>query len=96
MTSDIVKERLKKILVDQLSYPVSMAYVREDTTLYGKGLGLDSLDVVSLIVRLENEFDIFFEAEDVGPSMENFGSLLRCVQHKLIQNGMETHLKEGG
>ena len=54
MTSDIVKERLKKILVDQLSYPLGMAHVREDIPLYGKGLGLDSLDVVSLVVRLEN------------------------------------------
>ena len=96
MTPDIVKERLRKILVDQLGYPVSMAHVREDTTLYGKGLGLDSLDVVSLIVRLENEFDIFFEAEDVGASMETFGSLLGSVQQKLIQNGTETHRKEGG
>jgi len=94
MTSDIVKERLKKILVDQLSYPLGMAHVREDIPLYGKGLGLDSLDVVSLVVRLENEFDIFFEAEEVIASVETFGSLFRAVQQKLGQNGTAMQRKE--
>ncbi len=81
--TDKVEERLKKILVDQLSNSLSMKQIREETSLYGRGLGLDSLDVVSLVVRLEDEFDIFFEAEEVTASMENFGTLLRSIQHKV-------------
>lgn len=96
MTGESIKERLKEILVDKLGYPLNVAHVREDTSLYGKGLGLDSLDVVSLVVRLENEFDIFFEAAEVSASVGTFGSLFRAVQQKLTQNGTATHRREGG
>ena len=88
--NNIVEEQVKKILAKQSSYVLDTEKLRSDTSLYGKGLGLNSLDVVSLIVRLEEEFEIFFEAEEVTTSVENFGSLLRAVQHKLRQNGSST------
>lgn len=78
-------ERLKKILVEELAYPVSPDEIRETTSLYGKGLGLGSVDVVSLVVALEEAFDIFFEAEEVADIVESFGSLLAAVRGKLAQ-----------
>lgn len=90
-----VEERLKKILVNQLSYTVSMEQVHEDTPLYGRGLGLNSLEMVSLVVGLENEFDIFFEADEVAASVGTFGSLLQVVRQKLSQDGAASHYKKG-
>ncbi len=91
-----MKDRIKRILVEQLKYPLSMDQIYENTPLYGKGLGLDSLDLVSLVVRLENEFDIFFEADEVSASVENFGSLLRAVQQAVSRDGAATHRKKDG
>lgn len=83
---DDIEEQLKRIFVEQLSFPISMEHLCEKTSLYGKGLGLNSLDVVSLIVRLEDEFEIYFEADEVKSSVENFGALLRTVKQKVNQN----------
>jgi acyl carrier protein len=83
VANDNVRERLKTVLINQLGFPLRPERIREETSLYGKGLGLDSVDVVSLITRLEEEFDIFFEPEEIGASVKTFGFLLRSVQKKL-------------
>ena len=92
--SDTIKERLKKILVDQLNYPINIEQIHENSSLYGKGLGFNSIDLVSLVVRLEEEFDIFFEAENLTSSMGNFGELLLVIQQKLLQNGATPQRKD--
>lgn len=84
------EERLKKILVDQLQYPLNTERIHAQTSLYGKGLGLDSLDVVALVVRLEDEFDIFFEPDEVAASVKTFGSLVATIGRKL-----DAHAPEG-
>ena len=55
----------------------------EDTPIVGAGIGLSSLDTVNLMVRIENEFDLFFEADEFGESMENLGTLLSIVRGKI-------------
>jgi acyl carrier protein len=81
--SDGLAERLEKILVDQLNHSLEGNEITEDTSLYGKGLGLDSVDVVSLIVRIEDEFNVFFEADEVADSVATFRSLLRAIRVKM-------------
>ena len=83
MSTENVAQRLKTVLIDQLGFSLSPERIQEDTSLHGKGLGLDSVDVVTLLTRLEDEFDIFFEPQDIGPSIKTFGSLLQSVNEKL-------------
>ncbi len=92
--ADNTEERLKKVLVDQLNYALEIEQIREDTSLYGKGLGLNSLDLVSLVVSVEDEFDIFLEAENLVSSMETFGRLLLTIRQKLRDNGAAPLQKE--
>ena len=87
MSPDNIEQRLKTVLIDQLGFSLSPDRIHQETTLYGKGLGLDSVDLVTLIARLEEEFDIFFEPEEIGPSTQNFGVLLQSVEKKLNGNG---------
>jgi acyl carrier protein len=87
MSTDNIEQRLKTVLIDQLGFSLSPDRIRRETTLYGKGLGFDSVDLVTLITRLEEEFDIFFEPEEIGSSTQNFGVLLQSVQKKLNGNG---------
>lgn len=81
--TDLIAIRLKKILAEQLHNSLDINTLREDTSLYGKGLGLNSVDIVSLVVKLEEEFDIFFEAEEVTASVATFGSLVQAIQQKI-------------
>ena len=81
-----IEKRLKQILVEQLNDSLKTERIHKATSLCGKGLGLDSLDAVSLIIRLEEEFDIFFTPAEIAPSLETFEALLQvirqCQQHE--------------
>jgi acyl carrier protein len=82
MPTDTIRRQLARILADQLGYSLDPEKIRDDISLYGKGLGLNSLDAVSLVVRLEEAFDITFEAEDIAASVKTFGALVRTVEQK--------------
>ena len=96
MMNDDVAERLKKILVDEAGDSLTVDKIHRYTSLYGKGLGLSSLDVISLVVRLEDEFAILFEADEVAPSVKTFGSLLEAIQRKIAIEGTARSSEEGG
>lgn len=83
MSDQALRERLCRILADQLNGQVSQAQIRDDTALHGKGLGLSSLDLVSLVVKLEEEFDVFLEADEVAEGVQTFGTLLRTLGNKI-------------
>ena len=93
--NDSTQQRLKKILVDELSYPLSEDKIREDTSLFGNGLGLSSLDVVSLLVRIEEEFSIIFDANEIDSMLGTFGALLLTLQQKLRQDGTTVQREKG-
>lgn len=83
-----VEERVKKILTEQLSYPFTKEQIDDSTSLYGKGLGLDSVDLLSLVVRLEEEFGIFFDPAEVVAALKNVPSLMKMIELKV--NHVET------
>ncbi len=60
MTPDAVLERIRRVAADrlQITRPVDL-----DSDL-ARDLRLDSIALLSLVVELENEFEICFEPED--------------------------------
>ncbi|NCO41942.1 MAG: acyl carrier protein [Armatimonadetes bacterium CG_4_10_14_3_um_filter_66_18] len=56
-----ILDKVKEIVIDELS--VDADQVTEDAT-FVDDLGADSLDVVELVMRLEEEFDIEIPDED--------------------------------
>jgi len=58
-------EKVKEIIVEQLGLEESE--VKEDTSF--EALGLDSLDVVELLMAIEEEFGVEIKAEDAGKTV---------------------------
>ena len=58
-------EKVKEIIVEQLSLEESE--VNEDTSF--EKLGLDSLDIVELLMAIEEEFGIEVKAEEAGKTV---------------------------
>jgi acyl carrier protein len=87
MTRQRLESRVKKILVEESSEMLDPEAIRDDTSLYGQGFGLDSVDVVGLIVRLENEFRVSFEDAEILESVKTFGALVDSLRRKLRHHG---------
>lgn len=57
--------RVKQVLIERLNLDLQPDEVDEDSALFGFGLGLDSIDALTLIVGLEDQFGIPFPDKNV-------------------------------
>jgi acyl carrier protein len=69
-----VKEKLKKIIIEELNLEdVSPEDIEDDAPLFGEGLGLDSLDAVEIVVLVEKHFGV--EVKSIDEGREAFSSI---------------------
>lgn len=91
-----VLERLKKILIERLSLPLEPDEIAEDSTLFGLGLGLDSVDALEIVVGVEQEFDVSITDEDMQ-AFRSINSIVDFIIEKLEEkesNKMEEETYE--
>lgn len=65
---DIVVQRLKKILAEDLNLSVDIDQIADDAALTDGGLNLDSIVIVELIALIETRFNFQFEDADLRTS----------------------------
>lgn len=53
-----IGELLKAKLIESLDLPYSSADIHEDISLIGSGLGLDSLDILEIVLCVESNFSV--------------------------------------
>lgn len=82
-----IEDQIREILVQRLNLdPVAVAACTTDTPLFGRGMGLDSVESLSLVAGIEEAFDLQFEDDELTADL--FASLDALVQR--------VHLKRGG
>jgi len=78
-----VKERLKKMLVTQLNLDRDPAKIGDSEPLFRKGLGLDSVDSLEIIVAIEREFKVKINGKNLKKPDQVFktvGTLAEFVE----------------
>jgi acyl carrier protein len=62
-----LKTLLKKQLIEHLNLEdFSVEDIKDDTPLFGDGIGLDSIDALEIIVMLDREFNIKISNPEEG------------------------------
>jgi len=62
-----LKTLLKKQLIEHLNLEdYSVGDIKDDTPLFGDGIGLDSIDALEIIVMLDKEFNIKISNPEEG------------------------------
>ena len=57
---------LKRFIVRRLRLPIDPSGIADDAALTGGGLGLDSIDILELVVGLEKEYGLKIRDMDEG------------------------------
>jgi acyl carrier protein len=80
-----VEQKLKEILVRDLEIaPEIAAKVDAETGLLGRGIGLDSMETLSLVTGIEQEFEVEVEDEELTTGLfQTLGTLTEYVIKKL-------------
>jgi len=74
MTREEVVQKVKELIIERLNLEITPDQIESDAPIFlgsevegsKKGLGLDSVDALELVVGLNNEFGITITDEDMG------------------------------
>ena len=61
-----LKPQIKQAIVRSLRLPIAPESIEDGVSLFGEGLGLDSIDVLELVLELERTFGVAITDEDTG------------------------------
>ncbi len=64
--TDTLRADIKQAIVRSLRLPIAATEIGDDTPLFGEGLGLDSIDVLELVLELERSFGVTIADEQTG------------------------------
>ena len=87
---ELVEELRKKIIATLDLVDIQPEDFKEDDTLVGGELGIDSIDVLELVVMIEKDYDVHIENKEVGEKV--FRSLKSLAQY-IFENS--TAVKHG-
>ena len=63
---DNLKTEIKQAIVRSLRLPITPQDIGDATPLFGEGLGLDSIDVLELVLEIERSFGVTIGDEQTG------------------------------
>ncbi|MBD6620277.1 acyl carrier protein [Komarekiella sp. 'clone 1'] len=73
---DSIEQKTKKVVLSVLSNNINSEDFSEYSNLFG--MGLDSVNAMALVLKLQNTFNIKFEINDIN--VENFQSIVTIVR----------------
>ena len=63
---DSLKAEIKQAIVGALRLPITPAEIGDSVSLFDEGLGLDSIDVLELVLEIERTFGVAIADEQIG------------------------------
>jgi acyl carrier protein len=65
-TAGPLKAEIKQAIVRSLRLPITADEIGDSTPLFADGLGLDSIDVLELVLEIERSFGVAITDEETG------------------------------
>ena len=75
--------KVKEMIVERLELPVEPDWITDDQALIGRGLELDSVDTLELMIGMEAEFGVTLMDDEVA--QDDAPTLEQLVGHRLGQ-----------
>jgi acyl carrier protein len=77
MRRELIQGKIKQLLISELKVnPAALAELDSSTPLLGRGIGLDSVETMALVLGLEEEFEISIQDDELTVDLfKNIGTL---------------------
>ena len=82
-----VKQKIIQILISDLEIdPALLSTVNSNTPLLGRGIGIDSVETLTLVAGIEETFDIQIDDADLTAELfKSLGTLAEYVLQKITE-----------
>jgi len=82
-----IEAQIKRLLVSELKVnPALLENTDPTMPLLGRGIGLDSVEAMALLVSLEEEFGLAIPDDDLTVDLfESLGTLANYIAHALLE-----------
>lgn len=82
-----IKDTLKRLIVEELNIEdVAPHEIDDDEPLFGKKLGLDSIDAVEIVFQVEKTFGVAIKDMKEGrPALQSISSLAAFIEKRRAQ-----------
>ncbi len=77
--ADDLELKLKKLIVKYLDLKIKPEKIKDDDSLFGKGLELDSIDSLAIMVGLDQEFGITMDEKELTEEPEKIFRSVRTL-----------------
>jgi acyl carrier protein len=86
---NVLRQRIKRMMVDNLMLQISADEIKDDQPLFGPGsLGLDSVDALQLVVGLDKTFGLKIPTPAAAREiLKNVNTIVAAVQNKSASPG---------
>lgn len=81
MTEEALKKTIKELIVTELKLNREPDSISDSDNLFGGGLGLDSIDVLTLVSALEGQYDLSIDDDEVE-KLNSVNSIAEFVNSK--------------
>ncbi len=80
-----IEKRISALITDlRLEVDPSIESLAADTPILGQGVGLDSVEALTLVLAIEEEFNIVIDDKDLSKELfRTVRTLSKCVAEKL-------------
>jgi len=84
-----IEKKIIQILISDLEIdPALLSAVSSDTPLLGRGIGLNSVETLTLVAGIEGAFHIQIDDADLTTELfKSLGTLAEFVFHKIAEQG---------
>lgn len=80
-TTTELNTQIKEAIVRSLRLPISSQEIGDDMSLFEGGLGLDSIDVLELVLEIERQFGVAIADEQIGREvLQSVNAIAKFVQ----------------
>jgi acyl carrier protein len=81
--------QVKEAIVRCLRLPLAPQDIADDVSLFGEGLGLDSIDALELALELERSFSVKIDDEQLGQRvLRSVNSIVEFIELKKGQSSV--------
>ena len=77
---DALKEEIKRAIVESLRLPIPVDEIENGLSLFGEGLGLDSIDVLEIALAISKAYGVKLRSDNKN-NAKIFSSLRSLSQH---------------